>query len=419
MRRLVRVASIAVAVLFVGLAAILAWKWEEVQRLLAVNTLFDEERIVANFSDMSQLFPTVAVDRGELPVSPLPAGTALDLPEEALEWVKARDVTALVVLHDGRIVHDEYYLGTGAEDLRIAWSVSKSFLSALLGVLLEEGAIASLDDQVTKHAPELQGSAYDGATVRDALNMASGVAFDEDVTDFDSDLNRMGRVLALGRSMDDFAAGLTERAGPPGETWRYVSIDTHVLAMVIRGATGRSIPDLMSEKIIAPLGFEAEPRYVTDGHGVAFALGGLNLTTRDAARFGQMFLRGGALGGRRIVPKAWVEASTVPSPPDPPTQPLYGYQWWIPRDATEGEFLAEGIYGQYIYVNRPLDVVIAANSADRDFRGKTEGNIEVLRAIAAAAAERGRVTSNRCRRFRRRRERRRRRLPSDGATVAA
>ncbi len=380
------------------------WKREELRRLWAVNTLFNEERIVANFSDMARLFPTVVVDRGDLPTTALPQGPQMQLPSEARKWVEARSVTALVVLHEGRIVFEDYYRGTEADDLRVAWSVSKSFLSALLGVLLEEGAIASLDEPVTKYAPDLTGSAYDRATIRDVLNMASGVAFDEDILDFNSDLNRMGRVLALGRSMDGFTSGLTETAGPPGETWRYVSVDTHVLGMVIRGATNRSIPDLMSEKIIAPLGFETEPLYVTDGYGVAFVLGGLNLTTRDAGRFGQMFLNRGALAGRRIVPEDWVDASTTPTPPDPPTQPLYGYQWWIPRDAIGGEFMAEGIYGQYIYINRPLGVVIAANSADRDFRGKTEGNIEVLRAIARAAAGRGRVTSKRtCRTFRPRR----------------
>ena len=98
----------------------------------------------------------------------------------------------------------------------ISWSVAKSFLSALFGVLQAEGAFGSLDDQVTQYAPALKGSAYDGASIRDVLTMSSGVGFNEDYLDFNSDINKMGRVLALGGSMDDFAAGLKIRAADPG-----------------------------------------------------------------------------------------------------------------------------------------------------------------------------------------------------------
>ncbi len=221
-----------------------------------------------------------------------------------------------------------------------------------------------------------------GVSIRSVLNMASGVQFNEDYLDFNSDINQMGRVLALGQSMDTFAAAITARAAPAGTEWRYVSIDTHVLGMVIRGATGREIPDLVSEKIVAPLGLEAEPYYVTDGLGEAFVLGGLNLRTRDYARFGQLFLQDGAANGLQIVPADWVTASTRPTAPGGVG---YGYQWWIPEDATEGEFMAKGVYGQYIYINRPAGVVIAVNSADRAFTqdGVEIVNITTFRAIAA------------------------------------
>jgi CubicO group peptidase (beta-lactamase class C family) len=381
-----RRATLALAGVLLALSALAAWKGAEIARLGAVLTLFDEGRIVENFSGMDRLFHSVPIPRGDGPVVPLPAGAPIDLPPGVADWVAERQVTALVVLHDGRIVHESYRLGTGASDLRISWSVAKSFLSALLGVLVEEGAIASLDDPVTAYAPDLADSAYADARIRDVLNMASGVAFDEDVTRFRSDLNRMGRVLALGRSMDDFTTGIDATAGPPGKVWRYVSIDTHALGMVIRGATGRTIPELMSEKIVAPLGLETEPYYLTDGDGVAFVLGGLALTTRDYARFGQMFLEGGRVGERQVVPEAWVDASTRRSGPNPQGPLGYGYQWWVPPDAAPGEFMAEGIYGQYVYVNRPAGVVVAVNSADRDFKGRTVANVGVLREIAAAAS---------------------------------
>ena len=374
---------------FFGIVLILAitigiWKREEITRLLAVNSLFSEEKIVTNFSGMNAAFLSVDVPRGDGPVAELAKGTQITLPTEVNQWIKDRTVTALVVLKDGALVHESYHQGTTDTDLRISWSVAKSYLSSLLGVLLDEGAIASLDEPVTKYAPSLKGGAYDGASIRNVLNMASGVTFDEDYLDQSSDINKMGRVLALGGSMDGFAADLKETFAAPGTDWQYVSIDTHIISMVIRGATGREIAPLLSEKIIQPMGLEASPYYVTDGNGVAFVLGGLNLRTRDYARMGQMFLQNGMYHGRQIVPAGWVAASTVPSAPTSAGEYGYGYQWWMPKDGRPGEFLARGVYGQYIYINRPLGVVIATNGADRKFRDEGVGdyNIEIFRTIA-------------------------------------
>lgn len=360
------------------------WKREEIGRLLAVNSLFAEEKIVGNFSAMDRMFLTTPMARGTGPVSPLPEGPAMTPPDGFDDWLTERAVTALVVLKDGEVRHESYHLGTTAEDRRISWSVAKSYLSALMGIVLEEGAVDSLDDPVTKYVPALAGSAYDGATVLNVLHMASGVTFDEDYLDFNSDINRMGRVLALGQSMDGFAAGLTETFVEPGLQWQYVSIDTHVIGMVIEGATGRSIPDLMQEKLIAPMGLEADPLYITDGYGTAFVLGGLNLTTRDYARFGQMYLQMGEWNEAQIVPIDWVAASTEPSAPTAEGREQYGLQWWMAPDAPEGEYYARGIYGQYIYINRAKGVVIAANGADRNFRaqGANMQNIEMFRRIA-------------------------------------
>lgn len=367
------------------LAVLGLWKREEVMRLMAVNSLFSEDRIVQNFSHMDRLFLTRPLSRGDGPVSPLPKGPEAVLPPDVADWVKARNVTALVVLKDGQLVHESYYLGTGPEELRISWSVAKSFLSALFGVVLAEGKIASLDDAVTKYAPSLIGSGYDGASIHDVLTMSSGVGFNEDYLDFWSDINRMGRVLALGGSMDGFAADMKDRAAEPGSRMHYVSIDTHVLGMVIRGATGEDIPELLERHILAPLGMEKAPYYLTDGEGVSFVLGGINVTTRDYARFGQMMLQGGQWQGRQIVPQDWVMQSTVPQAKDGSG---YGYQWWIADGAGPGEFNAQGIYGQYIWIDRARGVVIAVNAADRGFEepGVSEGNIALFRQIAAAVS---------------------------------
>jgi CubicO group peptidase (beta-lactamase class C family) len=373
-----------IAVLILAAVVVGLWQREQITRLMAVNSLFSAEKIVHNFSHMDAAFLNTPVPRGMGPTAELPYGDDVALPDEVMPWINDRSVTALVVLKDGDIVHESYYKGTEPEDLRISWSVAKSYLSALFGVLLHEGVIASIDDPVTKYAPSLIGGAYEKASIRNVLNMASGVTFDEDYLDQKSDINRMGRVLALGGSMDKFAADISESFAEPGAEWKYVSIDTHILSMVVRGAAGRPIAELLSEKIIVPMGLEHAPYYLTDGFGTAFVLGGLNLITRDYARMGQMFLQNGNYNGTQIVPQDWVAASTVPSAPTAAGEIGYGYQWWIPQGAVEGEFMARGIYGQYVYINRTRGVVIATNAADKKFRedGVSEQNVAIFRSIA-------------------------------------
>ncbi len=380
--KIVRGALKALAVLVVLALALGVWKREEITRLLAVNSLFAADRIVHNFSHMDDLFYHLPLSRGTGPVAELPVGPQAVLSPEAEQWIVDRSVTGLVMLKNGEVVQDRYFLGTGPEDRRISWSVAKSFLASLWGVLDAEGLMPGLDEKVVAYAPGLKGSAYDGATIRDVMTMSSGVAFNEDYLDFNSDINKMGRVLALGGSMDGFAAGLTSREAEPGSRWHYVSIDTHVIGMVIRGATGMDIPELMNSRILAPLGLEADPYYLSDGHGVAFVLGGLNLRTRDYARFGQMILQGGEWQGQQVVPRDWVAAMTGRQAKDGSE---YGFQWWIPDNPDPGEVMAQGIYGQWIYINPGLGAVIAVNSADRGFEdaGVYDGSVAMLRAMAA------------------------------------
>jgi CubicO group peptidase (beta-lactamase class C family) len=383
---------------------VLAFNWSKIQRLMRVNSLFSEQRIVGNFSDMQGMFfntemPVKSDTPTPLPKNPRPMPDGFSFRGETMsftDWQSQRAVTAMVVLKDGQIAYEGYFKGTAETDRRISWSVAKSFLSAAFGVAVNDGLVASLDSPVTDYVPDLKGTAYDGASIRNVLNMASGVKFNEDYLDFGSDINKMGRVLALGKSMDGFAQSLSEKARPPGSRRQYVSIDTHVLGMVLRAATGQSVIDYLSAKILKPLGLEADVYYVTDGYGTAFVLGGLNMRTRDYARFGLMMAQNGQLNGVQIVPADWVAQSTANSAPEINEDEVgtdnaelgYGFQWWLPPNAEKGEFFAIGVYGQYVYVNQAENVVVALNSANLTFSegdGKiTLSNLEMFRQIVNA-----------------------------------
>ncbi|WP_342076393.1 serine hydrolase [Yoonia sp. SS1-5] len=367
-----------------GIGGLALWKREEAGRLMAVLSLFSEKNIVRNFSNMDQIFLHTPLATSDAAISPLPYGTPITLPADVANWAAERAVTGLVILKDGAIVFEDYNADTNDTDLRINWSISKSYLSALFGILFAEGVFESLEDPVTAYAPELADTAYRNATIKDVLQMSSGVSFDEDYLDFFSDINKMGRILALGGSMDGFAGKQKTSFAAPGTEWKYVSIDTHVIGMVIREATGRPIAELLAEKIIGPLGLEAAPYYLTDGYRVAFVLGGLNTTTRDNARFGQMMANGGMWNRQQIVPANWVDASTQASAKTAPGEIGYGYQWWVPTVSAPGQFLARGIYGQYIYIDRINNVVIAVHAADRQFRepGIQAQNEAMFRQIA-------------------------------------
>ncbi|MEL7428444.1 MAG: serine hydrolase [Pseudomonadota bacterium] len=384
--RILKWLGYALFVLVAVIAILAFFNWERLVRLNSVNTLFSAEKIVTNFSNMDDAFYTVPIPSdGDVEAweeAPLDIPASFDSPlgeKQTEDWLAESRTTSLIVVQDGKIAFEEYYLDTQPDDLRVSWSLAKSFLSAAFGVAVADGLI-SLDAPVDQYVPLLSNSAYAGVSVRNVLNMASGVKFNEDYLDFWSDINKMGRVLALGGSMDEFAASIKEREREAGTVRQYVSIDTHVLAMVLRAATGNTLPDYLAEKILTPIGLEKAPYYLSDSEGNAFALGGLNLTTRDYARFGQMMLQNGRWYGKQIVPSGWVVSSTIESAPrpDPEDGFGYGYQWWIPDGSIEngGDFLGRGIYGQYIYVNPRTDTVIVRTAANRDFRSDL-GNGEI------------------------------------------
>lgn len=355
---------------------------KSIKRLSHVQHLFDEDRIVNNFRTLNQYFPVTTLKASLSPYS-YKKGNSLDLPSSfelngnsvsTSYFLEGSKTTGLLVIQDDKIVLEEYYLGNKEATQNIAWSVSKSFLSTLFGIAIDEGYIKNVNETVEIYVPELKKSAYNGVKIKDVLQMSSGVKFNEDYASFFSDINRWGRAFALGKSQDDFASTL-KRGWEPGTYHHYVSIDTHVLAMVLARATKRSVSEYMQEKLWNPLGMEFDGYWVADNEGVEIAMCGLNVCLRDFAKLGSLYLNKGKWNGKRIVSEKWIKDSTTPDAPhlmagagnSNSAHALgYGYQWWIPA-GSEGEILAQGVYNQTIYVNPTSKTVIVKLSANDRF----------------------------------------------------
>jgi hypothetical protein len=371
----------------------------QISRLYHVITLFEPDALVENFRSMERIFDHRVVHRGGTPYvferapGSLPRLYSHEGREKPVEeFLESTWTTGLIVIHDDKIVHEDYRLGNTEASRCISWSVGKSFVSALVGIALEEGHIRDIHDPVTRYVPFLKGSGYDGVPIKHVLQMSSGVRFDEDYASFFSDINRMGRAIALNQPLDDFVASL-ENESEPGTRHHYVSMDSQVLGMVLREATGKSLSSYLEERIWKRIGMESDATWIVDGDGMELAFGGLNVVLRDYARFGLLYLHGGQWRGEEIVPASWVRASVTPDAPhlQPGENPAsssplgYGYYWWIPKNP-EGDFLTIGIYNQFLYVHPKHNVVIAKTSAYADYHvdgdEKEIESIALFRAIA-------------------------------------
>jgi len=290
------------------------------------------------------------------------------------DWIERTDTTGLLVIKDGEIAFEKYYQGNQESTRTISMSVAKSFVSFLVGVALEEGKIKNLHDPVDSYVPILKGSGYEGVSLKNVLQMSSGVRFTEDYGDLKSDLVRLVAAFTTG-SLNEFVANLpSERKA--GTYNKYVSADTQVLSMVLAAATGKSLTEDMQEKLWSRLGAEYDAEWLTDTTGTELAFGGLNATLRDYAKLGLLYLNQGRnFKGEQLVLPEWVKASVTPDAPhlmpgrDNPhsESPMgYGYQWWIP-EFPDGDFSAIGIYGQFVYVYPKYNVVIAKTSAYVDY----------------------------------------------------
>ena len=368
-------------------------------RVHKVKTLYDKDKIVYNFLNMDKIFPTREIKASKNPkplkrnIKTLPETFFFEGEEKNLqEYLDYFWSDGMIVLHKNEMVYENYWLGNNENKRHISWSVAKSFISALVGIAYEEGLIDSLDDPVTKYLEDFKETGYDGVTIKDILQMSSGVLFNEDYADYDSDINRFGRAVATGTSMRDFSKTLT-REREPGTYMHYVSINTQVLGFLLQEVTNKSISQYLYNKIWNPLGMEDSAYFILDDVKDEFALGGLNATLRDYAKFGLLYLQNGRWNDNQIISKQWIEDShstdgihLVPGERETSSNPWgYGYQWWVPG-FPDTDYTASGVYNQYIYIDPLSEIVIAKTSSNYKYTSELQMSKDMHMAMFRAIA---------------------------------
>ncbi len=339
-----------------------------------------------SFSHMREFVPTQRVSRGGSEATAFPRTLRDDIDAvsftplgggAAMTWRKSLDVNftdSILVLHKGQVVYERYF-GVSRPDTRhIAFSVTKSFVGTLAEMLIAEG---KLDETapVSRYLPELAGSGFGNATVRQVADMTVAIDYSEDYADTGAgiaDLVRANgyspRPPGYAGPRDIFAYLPTVKAsGPHGAAFAYRTVNTEVLGWLVARAEGKRLADVLSERLWQPLGMECDADWIAaDPTGAPFAGGGLNPCLGDLARFGEAMRHGGKANGRQVIPAAVVERIAAGGKREDfaranyPLLPGWSYrsQWWVshnPHDA----YTARGIHGQAIYVDPKAEMVIA------------------------------------------------------------
>jgi len=344
------------------------------------------------FQHVRDLIPTARIPRGSAPPWRLPRAER-DL--DALSFRSGRRTMTLatlladtatdgfLVLHRGRIVMERYFNGLAPDTTHLLMSVSKSVTSTVAGILAGRGRLL-VDAPVTRYLPELAGSSFEGCTVQHLLDMRAGTRFNEDYADLDADVRAYEQIYlwrprtskALPADACAYFATL-ENDGEHGGAFRYRSVLSDVLGWVVERAGGARLAELISRELWQPMGAEFDAEVTVDAHGNAMADGGVCVTLRDLARFGQLFLNEGRRGRRQIVPTAWIRDTIAGASDgveafaegadaaDRRAGAHYRNQWWVLAPSTPA-YAGLGINGQLIYVNPPARLVVAKLSTWAD-----------------------------------------------------
>lgn len=342
------------------------------QIILSPKTIlfWNTEEKLYGFKNMKEIFPTSLIEKSD---SPYPLTYDLinienltynykDKKYSIEDFIQAFKVAGLIVIRDGKILHESYNFGNNEESRWVSFSVTKSVTSMLLGAAIKDGFINSVKEPLVSYLPQLKGSHYEDVSIEQILHMSSGVAWNEDYNDPKSDVSIAS---ALNSSkLYDYLSSLGA-SSKPGSKFNYNTAETNLIGGLVRSAIGNNLSGYLEKKIWKPFGMEFDANWLLD-YDYNLELGGccISATLRDYARIGIFALNNGMLKNKiNILPEKWMEQSTTPSP----NLEYYGYQWWL--DGSDyNSFYADGIFGQFIWIDPDSKTIVVMHSA-RDYAG--------------------------------------------------
>lgn len=324
-----------------------------------------------NFADINdhKIFPYRTVEKPEASFHFYKRDTAV-VPKEITigkkdydfeRYIKDNQTVAFMVIRNDTILYENYWSDYDETSIVPSFSVAKSVTSILIGCAIEDGLIQSVDEPITKYIPELKSKEFEKVTIEHLLQMTSGLKFNEGY------FNPFGEVATFyyGRNLKKTSYKLKLKRAP-GEKFEYVSGNAQLLGLVLEKAlNGKTISDYLEEKLWEPLGMEYDATWSLDQKdGIEKTFCCLNARARDYAKIGRLYLNKGNWNGEQLVPEEWVERSTEIDSSNGSSK-NYQYQWWLPT--SNGDYMAQGILGQYVYVNPKSNVIIVR-------LGKNSGN---------------------------------------------
>lgn len=345
------------------------------------STWFVDERVrVGSFSHLDSILPFNRLPRAD---TPRPLSFAASEPAYVYtgrtidDFLARRRVTGLMVIKDGVVQVERYQYDRTPAHRLLSFSMGKSITSIAVGMALAEGRIRSLDDTAATYVPELAGAPYGETKIRDLLRMSSGVRFSErydgkdDLAEYQRIQGREGTMAAL--------RAFTDRVTPAGMRFQYASVESIVLGLVVRGATGKTLAAYVAERLWQPMGAEADASWIVDPGGVEYAWGHFNAGLRDWGRLAMLLADDGARDGKQIIPRDYLLEATDPRRHPPAFAPRtatpyfgYGYQFWTfptkPR-----RFALLGVFGQTVFVDPELRLALVITTAQRDPLSTADG----------------------------------------------
>jgi CubicO group peptidase (beta-lactamase class C family) len=323
--------------------------WSEPQRDAAFRAL-DRLPVLAKL----HIVPVAATPM------PLTPGRPLKLAVDVDSYMAGQRSAALLIVHDGKLRLERYGLGFEGGGRWTTFSVAKSITSTLHGAAIRDGYIRSMDDKVSDYLPQMKGSAYDDVSIRQLLTMTSGVKWNEDYADPNSDVARFNNHKPEA-GVDALVSYLRRlpREVPPGTRWHYSTGETNLVGVLLSEATKKPLATYLSEKIWVPAGMEQQATWILSSSGKEISGCCIQAAPRDFARFGLFVLNGARVNGQSIVPNGWLAEATTERIGTGQPGRGYGYQWWTYSD---GSFAARGIFGQGIFIDPKRRIVIVSNA---------------------------------------------------------